>query len=127
MRVSIYTLCLVLSFGVMVGCGDATVSFQGNGDGSFEGSGGDKIKSQTWENSSSKAEYEFEINAESKSSATLILKDADGNEVLNKTLNGGNDGTNTSGVSSSGAAGEWTIKLELNNFDGTGSFSVDPN
>ncbi len=118
---------VVLLFIVMSCQNQPQVEFKDQGEGSFEGEGGSVMSSEQWENSSKTAEYEFEINADRNSTAILILKDADQEVRLKKTLKGGNNGTRISGVSSVGLPGTWMIKIELKNFDGRGSFSVDPN
>ena len=107
----------------------ATVSIQETGSdlgGDVTGDGGSTQRSYTWNNSLNTVDYNMDITASLSGSFNLRIDDADGNNVLNQTLVAGKGEDTKSGVSSTGAAGDWTITVTLTNFNGDGSFSVSP-
>lgn len=54
----------------------------------------------------------------------MVVKDANGNTVLDKSLNGATEPDSFSGVTSAGTAGIWSVTIILTNFNGDGSFSL---
>lgn len=96
----------------------------GDVDGDFGGDGGSTSKSYTWQNSLQKADYNMDITASQGGKMQTIIKDAEGKVVLDHTLQGGATTDSKSGVTSSGAAGAWTVTITLTNFNGSGSFSM---
>ena len=96
----------------------------GNFDGDVTGNGGSVSETFTWNNALTTADYNMDITATSDGSFRLLIKDANGATVLDKTLQGNVEPDTFSGVTSAGAAGDWKITLTLTNFDGDGSYSV---
>lgn len=92
--------------------------------GDFEGSGDSGVFSFVWDNSSDKAELNYDITSNT-GSVQFIINDAKGNEVLNKTRNAGGDDT-FSGNTDSGKKGKWLVQITLTDFNGDGSFSLSP-
>lgn len=95
-------------------------------DGDVTGKGGSLNKSYTWNNPLATVDYNMDITATATGSFQLILQDAEGAVVLDRTIVAGQGEDSRSGVSQSGAPGEWTVKIVLNNFNGDGSFSISP-
>lgn len=96
-----------------------------NPAGDFEGDGNAGTYSFAWENSKKRAHLNFDITSPS-GSVQMILNDARGNEVLNQTITGGNSVDTYSGLSEEGAAGMWLVTVILTDFDGDGSYSLEP-
>lgn len=95
-----------------------------NPGGDFTGNGDSGTYSFVWDNSSNKAELNFDITTNS-GSVQFILNDAKGKEVLNETRSAGG-GDTFSGVSEEGKSGKWLVEIILTDFDGDGSFSLTP-
>ena len=93
-----------------------------NNSGDVSGDGGSATKTWTFTNSNSTAGWDMAIDATS-GSFQLVLKDADGTTVLDKTLTAGSGAQDASGTSSSGTAGTWTVTVTLTNFNGSGDYS----
>ncbi len=92
--------------------------------GDFEGDGDSGEYSFAWENSKKKADARFDITTNT-GSVQMIIYDARGNEVLNETRSAGGNDT-FSGVSQEGKKGMWKVTLILTNFNGDGSYSINP-
>ncbi len=95
-------------------------------DGDVTGQGGSLNKSYTWSNPLSTVDYNMDITATATGSFQLILQDAEGAVVLDRTIVAGQGEDSRSGVSQTGVAGEWTVQIVLSNFKGDGSFSISP-
>jgi len=97
-----------------------------NGDigGDFTGNGGNATKTFNWQNSLSTADYNADITATSTGNFQMVVKDADGNTVLDRSLTGGTEPDSFSGVTSSGTSGAWSVTISIANFNGDGSFSL---
>ena len=93
-------------------------------DGDFTGNGGSTTKSYTWQNSRPTAEYNADITATTNGVFQMIIKDAQGVIVLDRSLNGNVEPNSFSGVTTSGTSGQWTVTIVLTNFNGDGSFSI---
>jgi hypothetical protein len=93
--------------------------------GDFTGDGDSGTYSFIWENQQNKATVAFDVSTEPGGSAQIILKDAHGNEVFNKTRPEGANDT-FSGVSKEGKKGKWLVTIKLTNFDGDGSYDISP-
>ncbi|MBL4655083.1 hypothetical protein JYT53_01045 [Cytophagaceae bacterium AH-315-L13] len=96
------------------------------GDGDVTGAGGDATSTFTWNNTSTKAEFAMDLTSSNGGTLNLTLKDASGTEVLNKTLTAGVGDDSDSGQSSAGTVGDWTVTITLTDFNGDGSYSLDP-
>ena len=115
------------------GCGEedptASVSINETGSdlgGDVTGDGGSTVRSYKWNNSLRTIDYNMDITAAKGGSFTLSVADADGASVLNQTLVVGQGDDSKSGVSATGASGEWTVTVTLTDFNGDGSFSISP-
>lgn len=105
--------------------GDVMVTSTGSDPaGDFTGDGDSGTYSFIWDNSSKKAELNYDITTNS-GSVTFVLKDAKGDEVLNQTRTAGGDDT-FSGESAEGKAGKWLVEITLTDFNGDGSYSILP-
>ena len=92
--------------------------------GNFSGNGGSAEKIFSWENSMNTAYHSAIITSSGKGLFKMVVKDADGNIVLNKSLRGDNESDSFSGVTASGTPGIWTVTFNLSSFEGEGSFSL---
>ncbi len=126
--------CLLVPF-VYTGCSsekNAQIMWQDVGDcmgGDVTGGGlrgGTKEETRSWYNYRARAEVNMDITAAGKGTLTVILKDANGNEVFSQTLSRKSGDDTFSGVSTSGTPGTWTITVRVEKFKGDGSFSVCP-
>ena len=93
-----------------------------NKSGDIRGDGGSATKTWSFENTNVTAGWDMSMNA-SSGTFQMVLKDADGKTVLDKTLTVGTGPQSADGTSSSGTAGTWTATITLTNFNGTGDFS----
>ena len=92
--------------------------------GDFTGSGDSGTYSFAWNNPQSLASADFDITTNT-GSVQLIVKDANGTVVIDKTLYAG--GVDSySGVSDEGEPGIWIVKLVITDFNGDGSYSLHP-
>ena len=92
--------------------------------GDFTGTGDSGTYSFAWVNSKKKANVNFDITS-SSGSVQMIVNDARGREVLNQTLTAGGNDT-YSGVSEEGKEGTWLVTIILTEFNGDGSYSLNP-
>ena len=90
--------------------------------GDISGSGGTASKTFNFSNSNPTAGWDMSINS-SSGSFQLVLKDASGAVVVDKTLTGGSGPQSASGTSTSGTSGTWTCIITLTKFSGTGDYS----
>jgi len=105
--------------------GSATVDNDSDPDGNFSGSGDNGTFSFAWVNSETKAKVKFDITA-TEGSVQVILNDKKGKEVFNQTLTGGTSVDSFEGISEEGKAGTWKVSLIFTNFNGSGSYEIDP-
>ena len=102
-----------------------TIELEGNKEarGDFEGSGDTGTFSFVWENTSEKATVNFDVSTTEGGSCQIILNDAKGNEVFNKTRP--QDGNDTfSGISEEGKKGNWLVTINLTDFNGDGTYDI---
>jgi hypothetical protein len=93
--------------------------------GDFTGSGDNGVYQFAWDNSKSKAQVNFDITSPT-GSVNMVLEDKKGDEVLNETLTAGVGDDTFSGVTGEGKSGIWTVTITLTDFDGDGSYSLNP-
>ncbi len=98
--------------------------FTGDIDGDFNGDGGGTSKTFTWSNPLNTADYNADITTAAEGTFKMVVKDADGAVVLDKTLSGAVEPDSLSGVTSSGSSGTWSVTITLTSFNGDGSFSL---
>jgi len=96
------------------------------GDGDVTGASGTASATTTWSTSTTQAEYSMDITAAGGGSFQLIIKDDVGTVVLDKTLTKGVGDDSASGCTAAGTAGTWSITITVTNFNGDGSYTVDP-
>jgi len=90
--------------------------------GDISGAGGTASKTFTFTNSNTTAGWDMSIDA-SGGSFQLVLKDASGTTVLDKTLTAGSGSQDAAGTSASGTSGTWTATITLTKFRGSGDYS----
>lgn len=95
-----------------------------NPAGDFTGEGDSGTYSFIWDNSSSRAELNYDITT-SSGSVTFVLKDAKGDQVLTQSRTAEGEDT-FSGESIEGKSGKWLVEITLTNFNGDGSYSLLP-
>lgn len=94
-----------------------------NKSGDIKGAGGTASKTFTFTNNNSTAGWDMTINDATSGSFQLVLKDASGTVVLDKTLAAGSGPQSADGTTSSGTAGTWTATITLTDFNGSGDYS----
>lgn len=90
--------------------------------GDISGSGGTVSKTFNFSNSTQTVGWDMSINS-SSGSFQLVLKDASGAVVVDRTLTGGSGPQSADGTSTSGTSGTWTCIITLTKFSGTGDYS----
>ncbi len=103
---------------------DDNDDFSGDVDGDFTSDGGSATRTFLWQNALSTADYNADITATTEGSFQMIVRDADGNVVLDKSLSGAVEPDSFSGVTDSGTPGIWSVTIILTSFNGDGSFSL---
>ncbi|MCW5515466.1 hypothetical protein [Muriicola sp. Z0-33] len=98
--------------------------FNGDVDGDFTGNGGSASRTFIWLNNLSRADYNADITATAEGTFNILVLDADGNSVLNRSLNGATEPDSFSGVTDRGTSGVWSVTITLESFNGDGSFSM---
>jgi len=98
--------------------------FIGDIDADFTGDGGSTTQTFTWQNDLSTADYNADITVSTDGSFKIVVKDADGNVVLDKSLSGAVEPDSISGVTAVGTSGIWSVSVTLTSFNGNGSFSL---
>ena len=138
-----FMLLTIVATTVFVGCSDdddsdtmAQVSvngtvlfddgddFNGDVDGDFTGNGGSATKTFLWMNNLTTADYNSDITASAEGTFNMLVLDADGNTVLNRSLDGASEPDSFSGVTDAGTSGIWSVTISLDSFNGDGSFSL---
>ena len=93
-----------------------------NKSGDIKGNGGSATKTFTFNNPNTTVGWDMSIGAKS-GSFKLILKDASGLTVLDRTLTAGSGPQSADGTTTAGTSGIWTATVTLTNFNGTGDYS----
>lgn len=106
-------------------CTYPTINLTSAGDGDVTGSGGSATATNTWNNTNTRSELNMDITSAKGGKMQVVLKDADGVEVLNETLEVGVGDDSITKCSATGTAGDWTVTVTLTDFDGDGSYSLD--
>lgn len=109
---------LVAGLVVLAGCASqSSVSNQTNNF-SYAGqaAGHDDVESYTWKNTMGSARVDWGGQV-ADGSFTLTIKDAAGKQVFSKSL-GGTSQEGFSGSTSTGLAGDWTVKIVFDDFTG---------
>ncbi len=101
-----------------------TEGIDGDIGGDFTGNGGNTSETFNWQNNLSTADYNADITSATIGLFQMIVKDAEGNTVLNRSLNGSIEPDSFSGTTSAGEAGMWTVTINVSNFNGDGSFTL---
>jgi hypothetical protein len=98
--------------------------FNGDVDGNFTGDGGSTTRTFDWQNNLTTADYNADITATTDGMFNMVVADADGTIVLDRSLDGAVEPDSFSGVTASGTSGLWTVTITLTTFSGDGSFSL---
>ena len=144
-RIKMFNVCLILTLAfstlTLLHCSDddgpnvrVTVNgtvlfdeggdFNGDVDGDFTGNGGSATRTFFWQNDLPTADYNADITATSDGTFNMVVLDADGVVVLDRSLSGASEPDTIDGVTASGAPGIWRVVIILTDFDGDGSFSL---
>ncbi|MCH8902311.1 MAG: hypothetical protein IIA45_00105 [Bacteroidetes bacterium] len=106
--------------------GDVMVTSTGSDpSGDFVGDGDAGTYSFTYTNSTKKADVRFDITTPT-GSVQMVVNDAKGNVVLDEIIVGGASIDTFSGLTSEGKSGVWKVTITLIDFDGDGSYSINP-
>lgn len=93
--------------------------------GDFFGDGESGTFSFVWENTKNKATVDFDVTTDAGGFVQIILNDANGEEVFNKTRpEGSND--SFSGYTEEGKKGKWLVIIKLTNINGDGTYDITP-
>lgn len=98
--------------------------FNGDVDGDFTGTGGSATRTFIWMNNLRTADYNADITATAEGTFQMVVRDADGMIVLDRSLNGASEPDSFSGVTEAGTSGTWSVTITLSDFQGDGSFSL---
>ena len=98
--------------------------FLGDVDGDFTGTGGSVSRTFLWQNNQNTADYNADITATAEGQFNMVVRDADDNVVLDRSLSGATEPDSIDGVTSSGTPGLWSVVITLESFNGDGSFSL---
>lgn len=103
-----------------------TVNEGPNGDigGDFTGNGGNGSRKINWTNNLATADYNADITATASGTFQIVVADANGTIVLDRSLNGGTEPDSIDGVTDAGVPGNWTVTITLTSFNGDGSYSL---
>jgi maltose-binding protein MalE len=132
--VTMKNLFAVAAVCFVAACGkpNAEIIVETNENGSFGvdfvGQGGSIEESFVWSNPSgaaSVAEYSMDITAASGGSVTVTVLDAEDEEVGAFQLTAGQGDDSLDGLTARGAGGDWVIVVELTDFEGDGTLTLD--
>jgi archaellum component FlaF (FlaF/FlaG flagellin family) len=86
----------------------------------------DGVESTTWLNKSTQASFDCTLDEYVHGYVVFVLKDSEGNVVLNDTIIKGGKLLIPSDVSDTGYTGEWKINFYMNDFNGKFKTTVYP-
>ena len=124
---------MVLFIGTFSSCSDddgptvnITVNEGPSGDigGDFTGNGGNGSRTINWTNTLATADYNADITSTATGTFQMVVADANGTVVLDRSLNGAIEPDSFSGVTDAGEPGNWTVTITLTSFNGDGSYSL---
>lgn len=124
---------MVVFIGTVTSCSDddgptvnITVNEGPSGDigGNFTSDGGNGSRTVNWTNNLGTADFNADITATANGNFQIIVADANGTVVLDRTLNGGTEPDTIDGVTEVGEPGNWTVTINLTSFNGDGSYSL---
>jgi hypothetical protein len=124
---------MTLFIGTFTSCSDddgptvnITVNEGPSGDigGDFTGDGGNGSRTINWTNNLATADYNADITATASGTFQIVVADANGTVVLDRSLNGGTEPDSIDGVTNAGEPGNWTVTITLTSFNGDGSYSL---
>jgi hypothetical protein len=124
---------MTLFIGTFTSCSDddgptvnITVNEGPSGDigGDFTGDGGNGSRTINWTNNLATADYNADITATASGTFQIVVADANGTVVLDRSLNGGIEPDSIDGVTDAGEPGNWTVTITLTSFNGDGSYSL---
>lgn len=104
-------------------CTYPTINTNGNGtSGDIAGQGGTASSTVMFDQTNATLGWDMAQNA-SAGSFNLTILDADGTQVMTKTLVAGSGAQDASGTTSAGTTGSWSATVTLTDFVGTGDYS----
>jgi len=106
--------------------GTISIDNDSDPDGNFTGNGNSGTFAFAWINSKEKAKVKLSLDNSSSGNVQIILNDAKGKEKFKKSLTGGDNDISFEEFSEAGKIGTWKITLTFSNFNGNGSFEIDP-
>ena len=124
---------ITLFIGAFTSCSDdndptvnITVNEGPDGDigGDFTGDGGSGSRTINWMNSLTTADYNADITSTSSGTFQIVVADANGAVVLDRSINGATAPDTIGGVTNTGTPGNWTVTITLESFNGNGSYSL---
>jgi hypothetical protein len=124
---------ITLFLGVFTSCSNddgptvnITVNEGPDGDigGDFTGDGGSGSRTINWMNNLTTADYNADITSTSSGTFQIVVADANGAVVLDRSINGATEPDTIGGVTNTGAPGNWTVTITLESFSGNGSYSL---
>lgn len=124
---------MVLSIGTLISCSDddepavsITVNEGPSGDigGDFTGDGGSGSRVIEWVNTNATADYNADITTTASGRFQMVVADAEGVIVLDRSLRGDVEPDSIDGVTAAGLPGTWTVTITLTSFNGDGSYSL---
>lgn len=103
-----------------------TVNEGPSGDigGDFTGDGGSGSRTISWTNNLATADYNADITATAPGTFQIVVADATGTVVFDRSLIGGTEPDSIDGVTDAGEPGNWTVTITLESFNGDGSYSL---
>ncbi|MFC4721817.1 hypothetical protein ACFO5O_05770 [Geojedonia litorea] len=103
-----------------------TVNEGPSGDigGDFTGNGGSGSRTINWTNNLATADYNADITTTAMGTFQMVVRDASGTIVLDRSLNGNSGPDSIDGVTNAGEPGSWTVTITLTSFSGDGSYSL---
>jgi hypothetical protein len=132
-KLLIILTAMTLFIGTFISCSDddepivnITVNEGPSGDvgGDFTGNGGNGSRIINWTNNSATADYNADITATASGTFQIVIADANGTLVLDRSLNGETEPDSIDGVTAAGEPGNWTVTITLVSFNGDGSYSL---
>lgn len=124
---------MVISIATLNACSDddgltanITVNEGPSGDigGDFTGDGGNVSRVIEWINNTTTADYNADITSTATGVFQIVVADAEGTVVLDRSLRGDTEPDTIDGVTSSGVPGPWSVTITLTSFSGDGSYSL---
>lgn len=122
---------LTLLAGSLLACGGGgEVTFQvssagGSYDADLMGTGQDGSNTTVWVNTSTQGDLSMSLGTGTTGRVRVTVKDNGGTQVFQGTISDAGS-TSLSVTTATGTAGNWEVRIEATNLDGTASVSLSP-